>query len=68
MTHRAVIRATPVNPASHVIPAPHVTRAPYVIPAPHVIPAKAGIQCFHRGLVKPEALDSRLRGNDGATQ
>ena len=56
MTHRAVIRATRVNPASHVIP------------APHVIPAKAGIQCFHRGLVNAEALDSRLRGNDGATQ
>jgi len=31
-----------------------------------VIPAKAAIQCFPwRTLKKAEALDSRLRGNDG---
>ena len=33
-----------------------------------VIPAEAGIQCFHRRLLKAEALDSRLRGNDGGTE
>lgn len=33
-----------------------------------VIPAKAGIRCSHRRLLKSEALDFRLRGNDGDKQ
>jgi len=30
-----------------------------------VIPAKAGIQCSLRAAQEADALDSRLRGNDG---